>query len=168
MKKYMISLAAGAAFVTTPAMANDFAGARVEATAGVDDVTGGVDTTKVAYGAALGYDVQLGKIVIGVDATAGNVFERADLGVGARLGYVLNAGVLAYGRVGYTDLERPQICTGRPVVCRNSSNLDGLTVGGGLEAKLVGPVYTKVEYRYTDFAGATGRHAGLVGLGVRF
>ena len=83
MKKYLASLAVAAAFVATPAMANDFAGVRAEVTAGLDDVTGGVDTTDVAYGAALGYDLQFGKVVIGVEATAANVFERADLGAAA-------------------------------------------------------------------------------------
>lgn len=161
MNKYMISLAVAAAFVTTPAMANDFAGARVEATAGVDDVTGGIDATDIAYGAALGYDLQFGKVVVGVDAAAGNVFERADLGVGARLGYVLNENVLAFTRVGYTNLERPAV-RGR------TFDLEGLTLGGGLEVNVAGPVYGKVEYRYTDFDGGVGRHAGLVGLGLRF
>ena len=172
MKKYLASLAVAAAFVATPAMANDFAGVRAEVTAGLDDVTGGVDTTDVAYGAALGYDLQFGKVVIGVEATAANVFERADLGAAARLGYALNKNVLAYGRVGYTDLERPQTCTpaagNRPAVCRNAPNLDGVTVGGGLEVKLAGPVFTKAEYRYTDFAGGVGRHGALAGIGVRF
>jgi outer membrane immunogenic protein len=172
MKKYLAPLAAVVAFVSTPAMANDFAGVRAEVTAGGDDVTAGVDATNVAYGAALGYDLQFGKVVIGVEATAANVFERADLGAAARLGYALNKNVLAYGRVGYTDLERPQTCTpaagNRPAVCRNAPNLDGVTVGGGLEARLAGPVFTKVEYRFTDFAGAVGRHGALVGVGVRF
>jgi outer membrane immunogenic protein len=157
MKKYLASFAVAAAFVATPAMANDFAGPRAEVTAGLDDVTGGVDTTDVAYGAALGYDLQFGKVVIGVEATAANVFERADLAAAARLGYALNDNVLAYGRVGYTDLERPV-----------TSNLDGVTVGGGIEARLAGSVFTKVEYRYTDFEGPVGRHGALVSVGVRF
>jgi len=170
MKKYLAPLAAVVAFVSTPAMANDFAGVRAEVTAGGDDVTAGVDATNVAYGAALGYDLQFGKVVIGVEATAANVFERADLGAAARIGYALNKNVLAYGRVGYTDLERPQVCTGtRTIVCRNAPNLDGVTVGGGLEVKLAGPVFTKAEYRYTDFSNSkVGRHGALVGIGVRF
>ena len=80
MKKYLALLTVAAAFVATPAMASDFAGVRTEATAGVDDVTGGVDATDVAYGAALGYDLQLGKVVVGAEATVANVFDRADLG----------------------------------------------------------------------------------------
>jgi outer membrane immunogenic protein len=89
------------------------------------------------------------------------VFDRADLGVAARLGYTLNKHVLAYGRVGYTNLERPVVRGATP-------KLDGVTVGGGLEAHLTGPVFVKAEYRYTDFEGNVGRHGGLVGFGLRF
>ena len=169
MKKLIAIAALATAALTTPAMASDFAGPRVEVTAGADDVTGGVDTTDIAYGAALGYDLQFGKVVLGAEATAANVFDKADLGVGARLGYTLNKNVLAYSRMGYTNLERPQTCAGtRPVVCRATSNLEGLTLGGGLEVKLVGSTFVKAEYRYSDFDGGIGRHGGLVGFGLRF
>jgi outer membrane immunogenic protein len=137
-------------------MASDFAGPRVEVTAGADDVTGGVDATDVTYGGVLGYDLQVGKVVLGVEATAANVFDRADLGAAARLGYTLNDNVLAYTRVGYTNLDL------------GARSADGLAVGGGLEVKLVGSTFVKAEYRYTDFDGNLGRHGGLVGFGLRF
>lgn len=156
MKKLIALAALATAAFTTPAMASEFAGPRVEVTAGADDVTGGVDPTDVTYGGVLGYDLQFGKVVLGVEATAANVFDRADLGAAARLGYTLNKNVLAYTRVGYTNLDL------------GARSADGLAVGGGLEVKLVGPVFTKVEYRYTDFEGGLGRHGGLVGFGLRF
>jgi outer membrane immunogenic protein len=162
MKNFVIGTAlAATALVATPAMASDFSGPRVEVTAGADDVKNGVDATDITYGAALGYDLQFGKVVAGVDATAANVFDKADLGVGARLGYVLNENVLAFTRVGYTNLERPAI-GGRAL------DLEGLTLGGGLEVNVAGPVYGKIEYRYTDFDAGVGRHGGLVGVGFRF
>jgi outer membrane immunogenic protein len=161
MKKTLFVAAVAAALSATPAMANDFSGPRIEATAGADDVVNGVDATDVVYGAALGYDLQFGKVVAGVDTTAANVFEKADLGIGARLGYVLNENVLAFTRVGYTNLERPAV-RGAAI------DLEGLTLGGGLEVNVAGPVYGKVEYRYTDFNGNLGRHGGLVGIGLRF
>jgi outer membrane immunogenic protein len=157
MKNFVIGAAlALSALVAAPAMASDFAGPRVEVTAGADDVKNGVDTTAITYGAALGYDLQFGKVVAGIDATAANVFDKADLGVGARLGYVLNENVLAFTRVGYTNLERPAV------------ELEGITLGGGLEVNVAGPVYGKIEYRYTDFDAGVGRHGGLVGVGFRF
>ena len=160
MKSFGFAVVAALA-VSSPALASDFAGPRVEVTAGADDVESGVDTTDIVYGAALGYDLQFGKVVAGVDATAANVFEKADLGVGARLGYVLNENVLAFTRVGYTNLERP-VLRGLDV------NLEGLTLGGGLEVNVAGPVFAKAEYRYTDFDGPAGRHGATVGVGFRF
>ena len=169
MKKLIALAALATAALASPAMASDFAGPRIEVTAGADDVTGGVDPTDVTYGSVLGYDLQVGKVVIGVDATAANVFDRADLGAAARLGYTLNKNVLAYTRVGYANLERPQTCNNaRPAVCRATANLEGVTVGGGLEVKLIGSTFVKAEYRYTDFDGTVGRHGGLVGFGLRF
>ena len=161
MKKLIAIAALATAALSTPAMASEFAGPRLEVTAGADEVRNGVDATDIAYGAALGYDLQFGKVVVGAEATAANVFDRADFGAAARLGYTLNKNVLAYGRVGYTNLERPAV---RGVVAK----LDGLTVGGGLEVKLIGSTFAKAEYRYTDFDGALGRHGGLVGFGLRF
>ena len=157
MKKLIAIAALATAALSTPAMASEFAGPRLEVTAGADEVRNGVDATDIAYGAALGYDLQFGKVVVGAEATAANVFDRADLGAAARLGYTLNKNVLAYGRVGYTKLERSA-----------TVKVDGLTVGGGLEVKLIGSTFAKAEYRYTDFDGNLGRHGGLVGFGLRF
>ena len=157
MKKLIAFAALATAALSTPAMASEFAGPRIEVTAGADEVRNGVDPTDIAYGAALGYDLQFGKVVVGAEATAANVFDRADFGAAARLGYTLNKNVLAYGRVGYTKLERSA-----------TAKIDGLTVGGGLEVKLIGSTFAKAEYRYTDFDGNLGRHGGLVGFGLRF
>lgn len=158
MKKYMISLAAATAFVATPAMANDFAGVRAEVTAGLDDVTGGVDPTDVTYGVGLGLDAQLYKnVIVGVEATVDNVFDRRNIGASARIGYVVADKALVYAKVGYTNWKQT-----------TTAELEGLRVGGGVEASLFGPVYGKVEYRYTDFDRGVGQHGGLIGLGVRF
>ena len=120
MKKFIVATAIALGLSAAPAMASDFAGPRLEITAGADDVTGGIDPTDVTYGAALGYDLQFGKVVVGAEATAANVFDRADLGVGARLGYVVNENVLAYVRGGYSNLDL------------GARSVDGATVGGGL------------------------------------
>lgn len=156
MKKLILATAIALGLSAAPAMAQDFAGPRIEVTAGADDVTNGVDPTDVTYGAALGYDFQYGSVVVGAEATAANVFDRADLGVGARLGYVMNENILAYGRAGYTNLDL------------GARSFDGLTLGGGLEVNVTDKVFGRVEYRYTDFEGNLGRHGALVGLGIRF
>lgn len=158
MKKYLAPLAAAAAFVATPAMANDFAGVRAEVTAGLDDVTGGVDPTKVTYGAGVGLDAELYKnVVVGVEATLDNVFDRRNVGAAARVGYVVADKALVFAKVGYANWKQT-----------TTAELEGLRVGGGVEANLYGPVYGKIEYRYTDFDGNVGQHGGLVGIGVRF
>jgi outer membrane immunogenic protein len=156
-KTFALVAATAAAFAATPALASDFAGPRIEVTAGADDVTRGDDPTDVTYGAGLGYDLQFGRVVAGVEATVDNVFDRRDLGVGARLGYVVNDNVLLYGKAGYSNW--------RQVAGRST---EGLRLGGGLELNVAGPVYAKAEYRYTDFEGNLGRHGGLVGVGIRF
>ena len=157
MKNFMIAAALGAAALATPAFASDFSGPRLEVTAGADDVIKGVDPTDVTYGAGLGYDLQFGKVVVGVEATADNVFDRRDIGVAGRLGYTINDNVLLYGKVGYANWRQVR-----------NVDTEGLRAGAGLEVNLVGPVYTKVEYRYTDFERGLGKHGGLVGVGVRF
>jgi outer membrane immunogenic protein len=158
MKKTLFVAAAAAALTATPAMANPFTGVRAEVTAGADDVTGGVDTTDVAYGAGIGADAELYKnVVVGVEATLDNVFDRRNIGASARLGYVVADSVLVYGKVGYANWKQT-----------TTAELEGLRLGGGLEAKIAGPVYGKVEYRYTDFDRGVGQHGGLVGIGLRF
>lgn len=158
MKKIIFAAALALGLSAAPAMARDFSGPRVEVTAGADDVVKAADRTNVVYGAALGYDRQFGRVVVGADVTAANIFDRADLGAGARFGYVANDNVLLFGRVGYSNLNRAGL-----------RNLDGVVVGGGIEVNVVGPVYGKVEYRYTDFSSTrAARHSGLVGVGVRF
>lgn len=158
MKTFVMAAAAALALAATPAMANDFTGVRAEVTTGLDDVTGGVDPTKVTYGAGVGLDAELySNVIVGVEATLDNVFDRRNVGASARLGYVVADKALIYGKVGYANWKQT-----------TSRELEGLRLGAGVEAKLYGPVYGKVEYRYTDFNRGVGQHGGLVGLGVRF
>ena len=158
MKKIALVMAAAAAFAAAPAMAGDFTGVRAEVTAGIDDVTAGVDPTKVTYGAAAGLDAELYKnVIVGVEANVDNVFDRRNIGASARLGYVVADTALVYGKVGYANWKQT-----------TTRELEGLRLGAGVEANLYGPVYGKVEYRYTDFERGVGQHGGLVGVGVRF
>lgn len=157
MKNLMFAAAAASAMVATPAMAGTFQGPRVEVTAGVDDVVNGVDRTDVTYGVGVGYDLQLGKIVVGAEAALDNVFDRRDVAVGGRLGYVVNDNVLLYGKAGYASYRQLA-----------NVNLEGLRVGGGLEVNVTDVAYVKAEYRYTDFEKNIGKHGALVGVGFRF
>ena len=159
MRKFVVFAAAALAACTAaqPAMANDFGGVYVSATAGVDDVTSLPDTTDVVYGANAGVNIPLGNVIVGVEATLDNVFEsQREIGASARLGYDLG-GVMPYVEAGYTNYRDAF-----------SRELDGLRIGGGLEANISDNTFVSVEYRYTDFEAGAGKHAGLVGLGLRF
>ena len=139
------------------AKANDFGGLYVSATAGTDDVTNLPDTTDVVYGANAGVNIPLGNVIVGAEATLDNVFEsQREIGASARLGYTFD-NVMPYVEAGYTNY--------RDVFSRE---LDGLRVGGGLEVNISDNTFVSAEYRYTDFEGGAGKHAGLVGLGLRF
>lgn len=162
MRNLLTALAFGAAAVATPAMAgtnDNFTGLRIEATAGVDDVTGVQDTTDVAYGAAIGVDVPVGdRFTVGVDANTMNVFaDERQIGVAGRLGYAFNDNLLGFARAGYNNY--------RDVANRS---LDGLVVGGGLEYAVSDMTFVKAEYRYSDFENGVGNHGALVGVGIRF
>lgn len=142
----------------TPALASDFTGIRGEVTAGLDDVTNGFDPTDVSYGAGVGVDAEIYKnVIVGVEATVDNVFDRRNIGASARIGLVLGDRALVYAKAGYANWKQT-----------TTAELDGLRVGGGVELKLAGPLYAKAEYRYTDFSRGVGSHGGLVGVGLRF
>lgn len=158
MKTIAMAATAALALTATPAVAGDFTGLRGEVTAGINGVTGGVDPTKVTYGAGLGLDAGLYKnVVVGVEANVDNVFNHRNIGADARIGYVVSDSVMVYGKVGYANWKQT-----------TSAALEGLRLGAGIEAKLTGPVYGKVEYRRTNFDHGVGQNNGLVGVGVRF
>lgn len=157
MNKTIFAVAALAAVATAgPAFASDFSGPRIEVTAGADTASRGVSTKDVQYGVAAGYDLQIGKVVAGVEAGVDNVFDRRNIAVAGRLGYVVNPSVLIYTKAGYANWKQVP-----------ARKYEGLRLGAGLEAKLVGPLYTKVEYRHVDY-GAVKTNGGVIGFGVRF
>lgn len=156
MKKIITAaVLAATAFAAAPAMAEDFTGVRVEGTVSVDDATQIPERADLNYGAAVGIDTNLfgsDDLIVGVEANVDNVFDYRDYGVSARLGYRVTDSVLVYGKAGYADFR----------------GLEGVRVGGGLEVAVAGPFYAKAEYRYSDLEAATGRHQGVVGIGLRF
>lgn len=167
MKKLLTLAAASVALTAaSPSLAQtnaNFVGPRVELTAGVDDLTNTIDRSDVNYGAAVGLDLPVGdRVTLGVEANTSNVFnDDLTIGVGIRAGYALNRNLLAYAGVGYENAELFDINQLR------ERNFDGVRVSGGLEFALNRNLYSKIEYRYSDLEN-TGRHSGLVGVGLRF
>lgn len=193
MRKYLIAaLMAGG--LAAPAVAQDaapFAGLKVEGLVGYDsaDVEGS-NSDGIAYGVGVGYDVQAGNTVFGVEAEAtdstvdecvGGVNVAGDtlcaeagrdLYVGGRAGAVVSPGTLLYAKAGYTnnryrvDYEDGTAATLADFSVRE--NLDGVRVGAGAEFALGTNAFAKAEYRYSNYEQGFEKHQGLVGFGVRF
>jgi outer membrane immunogenic protein len=75
--------------------------------------------------------------------------------VGGRLGFLVSHDTLAYGLVGYTQLDGNVRASAR--VGENGAStgadlsFDGWVVGAGLETRLAGNWFLKGEYRYSQF-----------------
>ncbi|HEY0627237.1 MAG TPA: porin family protein [Allosphingosinicella sp.] len=192
MRKYTFA-ALLAATVATPALAQEaapFTGLRVEGIVGYDRV--GVedlddDQDGVTYGAGIGYDVQFGAGVAGVEAeiTDSTVDEcqsgvlvtgdelcaqvGRDIYVGGRIGTLVGANTLLYGKAGYTNARLQteyDPVTGDNV--EEGDNLDGVRLGAGLEHAIGPNSFVKAEYRYSNYESGFEKHQGVVGIGFRF
>ncbi|MEA3389348.1 outer membrane protein [Sphingobium sp. CCH11-B1] len=184
MRKLMVAtLLAGAPFAT-PALAQDvnptFTGPRVEAILGYDHVGAGSDFDNdngrddqsidgLLYGVGVGYDVNLGGAVVGVegewtDSTAksdrfdptdqfgfGRVSQGRDLYVGARAGILANPSTLVYVKGGYTNSKLNVLAGNTNETTDTSFKLDGWRIGGGVERAINANTFAKVEYRYSNY-----------------
>lgn len=184
MRKLMVAtLLAGAPFAT-PALAQDvnptFTGPRVEAILGYDHVGAGSDFDNdngrddqsidgLLYGVGVGYDVNLGSAVVGVegewtDSTAksdrfdptdqfgfGRVSQGRDLYVGARAGILANPSTLVYVKGGYTNSKLNVLAGNTNETTDTSFKLDGWRIGGGVERAINANTFAKVEYRYSNY-----------------
>lgn len=87
-----------------------------------------------------------------IDSEIGNTWS-----IYSRLGFALDDRFLAYGLVGWTWADVQQTWSidrfGWQESVSQSDWLDGLTLGGGLEAMVAKNVSVKVEYRYTKLDG---------------
>jgi len=192
MRKYFAAaLLAGT--LATPAFAQDTAanlgGLRVEGLIGYEttDVEDeGADG--LTYGVGVGYDVQSGGAVFGIEAeaTESEIDECAtdaiavgdqlcaeagrDLYVGGRVGAAVGANSLVYVKGGYTNARirldyDPAVGN---VVTTSREDLDGIRVGGGVQFGLGTNLYAKAEYRYSNYEQGFDKHQGLVGVGFKF
>ena len=138
------------------------------------------------YGLGAGYDLAVGRMRFGVEAEVtestardcfalaglpGNACFRAsrDLYAGARIGVVVDRGVLVYGKVGYTNfLENVSIPFAGGIAV--NPDFDGLRLGLGAEIAISRRTYVKVEYRYSNYEWSQDfdRNQGVVGFGLRF
>ncbi|MCR5871859.1 MULTISPECIES: outer membrane protein [unclassified Sphingomonas] len=186
--------ALAAATCATPAFAQDadsFTGPSISVFTGMEQVnTDGPDETGIIYGVTAGYDVDLGKAVVGIELEAAesntDYCETAvlvasdslctkasrDLYAGARAGIKVGGSSLAYVKGGYTNARVDVDYVGGAAApgadFSDHENLDGFRVGAGAEHRLASGVTVKVEYRYSDYEQDVSRHQGLIGVGFRF
>ncbi len=188
MKKGFALILAGvstAAFAV-PVAAQDgsaFTGPRAEALIGYDIVRPGSTTDidndddidqsieDVTYGVGLGYDFDMGGVVLGVegewmnseastefDSTAftgfgvSNIEAGRDLYVGARAGILATPSTLVYAKGGYTNASMNVLATDNTTDVRTDADLDGWRVGAGVEQMFGENFYVKGEYRYSNYA----------------
>ncbi|HEY9091794.1 outer membrane protein [Parasphingorhabdus sp.] len=177
MKKCVLVLAATAACVSTPALAQDassFNGPYVGGVLGFDNVELEADGIKAddsgtIYGGVIGYDMNLGGFIVGAEAeytesavketmpsvlVAGDQARLSagrDLYAGVRLGYEFAPNAMIYAKGGYTNAKaKLRYDDNAGSVSSFSDELDGYRIGGGLEAT-ADKLFVRLEYRYSDY-----------------
>lgn len=189
MKKLTALLVAtSVASIATPALAQDeetFTGFRAQAIGGYDALQAGssVDDDGTdnndqsidgfAYGAAVGYDFDLGGAVVGAeaeytDSTGKTEFENGDfegfgfgqvdagrdLYFGVRAGAKVTPDVLLYAKGGYTNAKLNVLANDGTTEFDEDFDLDGYRLGAGLEYAVNPRTFVNVEYRYSNYQEA--------------
>lgn len=180
MRKLFLA-AALAASASTPAFAQEsapFSGLHVEGLAGYDilktpDARLNQGADGLLFGANLGYDFQIGGVVLGPEGeiTGATSNQRGsnllavgdstrlktdrDLYIGARLGLAATPTTLIYAKGGYTNARiKARYNNGTGSILEDGVTLDGYRLGAGIEQKfgLLGPRgFAKAEYRYSNY-----------------
>ena len=188
MRKFFLTVLTGCA-VAAPVMAQDrapFTGARIEGLAGWDRVKAGGHDDNIGYGVGIGYDMQMGGALLGVEAEASdsNVRDCAgsatvidprlclktgrDLYAGGRIGATMGS-ALIYAKLGYTNFRGKFTSNdGTTETTLAKSDLDGVRVGGGAEFALSQNTFVKAEYRYSNYEAGVDRHQAMGGFGFGF
>ncbi|MBM0170934.1 outer membrane protein [Altererythrobacter sp. C41] len=192
MKKTIALIATGSLVaLATPAMAQStedspFHGPRAGVLVGYDQTGAGssVDDDAnednndqsiegVGYGVEVGYDLDTGGAVIGIegeymDSTAdtefengdfegfglGNIEANRDLYVGLRAGVKATPNTLVYAKGGYTNAKFDVLSNDGTTEFSNDIDTDGYRIGGGVEYAMGNGVYLKGEYRYSNYSEA--------------
>lgn len=193
ISSFAASLATSAILAAAPAAAqqeegSNFTGIRIEPRAGWDSFGGRIAMTnpddademlaastshaKLGYGAELGYDVQLGPVVVGAYAGVDNSSTAScleivgdDIGclesgrnlyAGGRAGVVVAGNLLVYGRGGYSRGRYSLAYDGDTAVATSpiyviADSAGGYHYGGGLEMAFTPNFYGRLEYVRTRY-----------------
>jgi len=175
MRKLIVPLVLFIVAMASPAIAGGF---RAEVHGGWDrvenDFLGGGESG-VSYGISLGYDFDITEhFFMGIeggvdDSTTKECFLgtclKAGLDVGGvvRIGYQIQEAKL-YAIGGYSHAKLTLVDDLGSI----SEWIDGWRVGIGYELNFASGVYTKIEYRYTNYEAGFERQAVIVGVGYQF
>ncbi len=192
MRKLVIAAAAASVFAAVPAFAQDgppapengnFSGPRAGILLGYDRLQPGqipnssIDDRNSAdgltYGGDIGYDVDTGRAVFGVEGEItgstskvtnpaaanalgyGRIKAGRDLYAGVRAGIKVAPESLLYVKGGYTNQRLDLVAgAGDGTETGNHFNLDGYRIGAGFEQSLGRKAYAKIEYRYSNYGSA--------------
>ena len=190
MKKTIAFITASSlAALATPVFAqgvedeSPFTGLRGEALLGYDIIGAGssVDDDDndnddqsidgIAYGVAVGYDIDIGSVVLGgeaefTDSSAdidsdeddsegvgfGRISAGRDLYFGARAGFNVAPDALVYVKGGYTNAKLNVFINDGTTESDQDIDLDGYRIGAGAEYALNQNTFLKFEYRYSNYS----------------
>jgi outer membrane immunogenic protein len=129
--------------------------------------TGSFDIDGWLAGGTLGYNYQIGQVVLGIEGDGGwsNIRGSAPCAVTLSCETRNNWLATVRGRVGYTFGRFLPYITGGVAFGDVKTSITGLgdahdtragwTVGGGLEASIAGPWSAKIEYLYVDLGNTS-------------
>lgn len=129
----------------------------------------------LAAGGFAGGQLQSGSIIYGLESEVGyNTTQGMEGSLRARLGYALNDDWMIYGTGGLAISRITAIGS-----VKDSKAAIGWTAGVGTELNLTDKVFSRLEYRYTDYDKKTlnvggpveidtNNHRVMLGIGMRF
>lgn len=140
-----------------------------------------------AYGVQLGYDVDLGGVVLGAEAEysdssagvefddgdpetfgLGNVEAGRDLYFGARIGAKVGPDAMIYAKGGYTNAKYETRASDGTTEFTQDFDTDGYRIGAGAEYALSDNAFVKLEYRYSNYSEGEVDFTGEVPDSERF
>lgn len=187
------SFAQDTAESTVSSNGTSFRGIRVEGNIGGDRFQSeGDHNDKFGYGGTIGFDGTIGeRFVIGAEGSywrankwnencqalpnTTNICHKSfeEWGAAVRAGYLVTPDLLVFGKGGYVNSEqrrRITSATGTQLVY-DHYRADGYQLGAGAEYTVTHgsmPVYTNLQYVYSNYHGHTARQRVMLGVGVRF
>lgn len=170
-----------------------FTGPRIEGLIGLDRIrsegeVGEIESENgLLYGAGVGYDIALGRAVIGAEAelTKSDVDQcfnmdgdeacvgtDRDIYLGVRAGFLASPEAMVYAKAGYTSTSTTIEVNGEEIdrddLGFELAEYEGLRLGAGAEFLIGTNAYLKTEYRYSNYEDDVTRHQAVLGLGFRF